>query len=163
MYSKSKKKSKTQKKRPIEVNMDSTRILRAVGDREAFYFYEALGRPTGQSARSLPDFLAKAKSVKLESLLFHLQRKDFQNWIKETLGDSKLARTMGKILPSNDEDVRTRICATVESRIEELSKTPVTLLVNEDLTVTPTNPSSQNLASRQSPIQRACTRIPSRD
>jgi hypothetical protein len=139
MYSKSKKKGKAQRKRVTEVNMNSVRILRAVDDREAFYFYEALGKPTGQSARSLSEFLVMAKSVKLESLLFHLQRKDFQNWIQETLGDSKLARTMAKMLPSDDEDIRTRICATVESRIEELSKTPSPLMVGTDLTVSSTS------------------------
>jgi hypothetical protein len=138
MYPKNKKKDKPQRKRVTEVNMKSTRMLRAVDNREAFYFYEALGKPTGQSARSLPEFLVMAKSVKLESLLFHLQRKDFQNWIKETLGDTKLARAMGKI-PSNDKDIRTRICATVESRLEELGKTPATLLVDTDLTVSSTN------------------------
>jgi hypothetical protein len=142
MYPKSKKKGKAQRKRVTEVNMNYTRILRAVDDREAFHFYEDLGKPTGKSARSLSEFLVVAKSVKLESLLFHLQRKDFQNWIQETLGDSKLARTMGKILPSNDEDTRTRICATVEGRIEELSRTPATLLVDTDLMVASTDPTS---------------------
>jgi len=138
MYPKNKKKNNAQRKRVTEVNMNSTKILRAVEDREAFYFYEDLGKPTGQNAKSLSEFLVKAKSVKLESLQFHLQRKDFQNWIKETLGDTKLARTMAKI-PMNDEDVRTRICAAVENRIEQLGKIPTTLLVNTEMTVSSSN------------------------
>jgi hypothetical protein len=75
------------------------------------------------------------KSVKLESLLFHLQRKDFQTWIEKILGDSKLARKMDRIPPSHDDDLRTKIHATVENRIKELRGAPLTLLVNEDLAV----------------------------
>jgi len=129
------KKRKTQKSRGLEVNAEATKILRTVRDEEAFYFYEAIGKPTGENAQSLPDFLEKMKSVKLESLLFHLQRKDFQTWIEKILGDSKLARKMDRIPPSHDDDLRTKIHATVENRIKELRGAPLTLLVNDDLAV----------------------------
>ncbi|MDH5793796.1 MAG: DUF5752 family protein [Candidatus Bathyarchaeota archaeon] len=135
MSPKTKKKRKTQKRRGLEVNAEAIRILRILRDEEAFYFYEAIGKPTGENAQSLSDFLEKMKSVKLESLLFHLQRKDFQTWIEKTLGDSKLARKIGRIAPSHDDDLRTKIHATVENRIKELRGAPLTLLVNEDLAV----------------------------
>jgi quinol monooxygenase YgiN len=135
MPPKTKKKRKTQKSRGLEVNAEATKILRTVRDEEAFYFYEAIGKPTGENARNLSDFLEKMKSVKLESLLFHLQRKDFQTWIEKTLGDSKLARKMDAIPPSHDDDLRTKIHATVENRIKELRGTSLTLLVSEDLAV----------------------------
>ena len=135
MPPKTRKKRKTQKSRGLEVNAEAIRILRILRDEEAFYFYEAIGKPTGENARSLSDFLEKIKSVKLESLLFHLQRKDFQTWIKKILGDSKLARKMDGIPPSHDDDLRTKIHATVENRIKELRGAPLTLLVNEDLAV----------------------------
>jgi len=135
MPPKTRKKRKTQKSRGLEVNAEAIRILRILRDEEAFYFYEAIGKPTGENARSLSDFLEKIKSVKLESLLFHLQRKDFQTWIKKILGDSKLARKMDGIPPSHDDDFRTKIHATVENRIKELRGAPLTLLVNEDLAV----------------------------
>ena len=132
---KNQKKKKLQKGRSLEVNEEAVRILRTVRDEEAFYFYEALGKPTGECARSLSDFLAKMKSVKLESLVFHLQRKDFQNWIKKTLGDSKLANRIGRISLSQNEKIRTKIQLAVESRIKELGETSLTLLVGEDLAV----------------------------
>jgi hypothetical protein len=135
MSSKIHKKRKIRKSGSLEVHTEAVRILRTVGDKEAFYFYEALGKPTGQSARSLSEFLGKVESVNLESLLFHLQRKDFQKWIQKILGDSKLARTMGRIAPSCDDNLRTKIHAAVENRIRELKGTPSTLLVSEDLTV----------------------------
>ncbi len=128
-------KRETQKGQGLKVNTEAVRILRTVRDEEAFYFYEDIGKPTGESAKSLPDFLEKIKSVKLESLRFHLQRKDFQNWIKKTLGDSKLARRIERILPSYEDDVRTKIYTTIENRIKELRDTSVTLLVNPDLAV----------------------------
>lgn len=135
MPPKIRKKRKPQKSSGLEVDAEDVKILRTVRDEEAFYFYEAIGKPTGENARSLSDFLEKIKSVKLESLLFHLQRKDFQTWIKKILGDSKLARKMDRIPPSHDDDFRTKIHATVENRIKELRGAPLTLLVNEDLAV----------------------------
>lgn len=134
MSSKIQKKRRTQKSRGLEVNTEAIKILRMVKDEEAFYFYEDTGKPTGESAKSLSDFLEKIKTVKLESLQFHLQRKDFQNWIKKTLGDSKLARKIERISPSNDEALRTKIQSNIESRLKELKEASIPLLVNENLT-----------------------------
>jgi hypothetical protein len=135
MPSKIRKKRKPQKSSGPEVNAENVKILRTVGNEEAFYFYEDIGKPTGESARSLSDFLEKVKSVKLKSLMFHLQRKDFQNWINKILGDSKLARKIGRIPPAHDEGLRTKIQEVVEGRIKELGEAPLTLLVGEDLAV----------------------------
>jgi len=135
MSSKIQKKRRTQKSRRLEVNTEAIKILRMVKDEEAFYFYEDTGKPTGESAKSLSDFLEKIKTVKLESLQFHLQRKDFQNWIEKTLGDSNLARKIERISPSNDEALRTKIQSNIESRLKELKEASIPLLVNENLTV----------------------------
>ena len=117
--------------RNLEVDTEAVKVLRTVRDQEAFYFYEAIGKPTGEIARNLSDFLDKVKSVKPESLVFHLQRKDFQNWIKEILGDSKLARKLGRISSSDSDDIRTKICEKVEDRIKELTKSPTAVMVEE--------------------------------
>jgi len=127
------KKRKTQKKRSLEISTEATRILRTVNDEQAFYFYEDFGKPTGENAKSLSDFLEKTKSVKLESLLFHLQRKDFKNWIEKTLGDLELARKLERIPHSSNENLRTRIQTILENRIKELRKASTTLLVKEEL------------------------------
>jgi hypothetical protein len=133
------KKRKPEKSDGLEVNTENVKILRTVENEEAFYFYEAIGKPTRESARSLSDFLEKVKSVKLESLAFHLQRKDFQNWINKILGDSKLANRIGRIPLSQEEKIRTKIQEAVESRIKELREPPLTLLVGEDLAVVSTS------------------------
>lgn len=117
----------------MEVDTQATRILRTVSDEEAFYFYKAVGKPTRESAYSLSDFLQKIQTVESESLVFHLERKDFQNWIKKTLGDNRLARRIGRIRPSNDP--RTKIQATVENRIKELGERSLTFSVRTELAV----------------------------
>ena len=116
----------------LEVGAEAVKVLRTVGDHEAFYFYEAVGKPAGETARSLNDFLGKVRSVKSESLTFHLQRGDFQSWVEKILGDSKLARELGRISPSSSDDVRLRICETVENRIRELGGPSTAILVDEN-------------------------------
>ncbi|MBX5328945.1 MAG: DUF5752 family protein [Candidatus Bathyarchaeota archaeon] len=129
------KKKKTPKNRKSKINVDPSRILRTVSENEAFYFYEDIGKPTGENARNLIDFLEKIKSAKLETILFHHQRKDFKNWIEKTLGDSELAKKIERITPSYDDKLRTQIQAIIEGRLKELKGTTVTLWVNDNLTV----------------------------
>jgi hypothetical protein len=135
MSTKIRKKGRTQKSGDLEVNLEAVKILRTLGDNEAFHFYEEIGKPTGESAKSLSEFLEKVKSVKLESLVFHLQRNDFQNWISKTLDDAKLARRMSRIVPSQGDDLRIKIQAVIKNRIRELKGTSVTLVVDPGLTV----------------------------
>jgi len=111
--------------------------LRTVKDQEAFYFYEAVGKPTGELARNLSDFLNKVKVVKAESLVFHLQRGDFQNWVANTLGDSKLGKDLAKISPSDDNNARLNVCKTVEGRIDELKESCLAISIEDERTVVP--------------------------
>jgi hypothetical protein len=118
-----------------DVNIEAMKILRTVGDNEAFYFYEAVGRPTGQAARNLSDFLENVKSAKSESLAFHLQRNDFQHWIERTIGDSKLAKKLRLDSSSSCEETRQSICRAVENRIRELKGNSVAFIVGQDSAV----------------------------
>ncbi len=105
----------------LQVNLKAVASLRTVGEKEAFYFYEAVGRPTGHVARNLSEFLDKVQTVKPESLVFHLQRRDFQNWAKNTLGDQMLAEELSRISSSSSGNIRTIVCNTVKNHIRELS------------------------------------------
>jgi hypothetical protein len=133
--SKNEKRAISRKRQSLDVDVESPKIMRTVRDQEAFYFYEAVGKPTGEIARNLSDFLDKVKSVKSESLTFHLQRGDFQNWIEKILGDSKLAGKLERISPSNGDDIRMSIYRTVEKRIKELKETSVEIHVDDSLAV----------------------------
>jgi predicted lactoylglutathione lyase len=123
------------KRQNAESNPQSAKALRTVGDQEAFHFYEAIGKPTGQNAKNLKDFLEKVKTVKAESLAFHLQRKDFQNWAEKILGDAKLARELGRISATNSDDVRMLVSEIVQSRIKELKQSSAGLIVSENSVV----------------------------
>jgi predicted lactoylglutathione lyase len=123
------------KRQNVESNPQSAKALRTVGDQEAFHFYEAVGKPIGQNAKNLNDFLEKVKTVKAESLAFHLQRKDFQNWVEKILGDAKLAREIGRISATNSDDVRMLVSEIVQSRIKELKQSSAGLIVSENSVV----------------------------
>jgi len=125
MPRKSKQNKKKRIRQTVRVKGKAVRTLRTLNNEEAFYFYETIGKPTGQSARSLNEFLDKIKSVKLESLVFHLQRKDFKNWIANTLGDPKLAQKIQMLPTEHKDQLRTLICTTVEARLKELEGTSV--------------------------------------
>jgi hypothetical protein len=122
-------------KRNVEVDSTVVKALRTVGDKEAFYFYEDIGKPTGEAARNLTDFLDKVKTVKAESLKFHLQRNDFRNWIAKMLGDAKLAKELAKISASSSDDIRTTVCKAVEGRIKELKELSTGLTVADNTLV----------------------------
>lgn len=129
------KRTKSRNQRSLKVDVEAVKILRTVGDEEAFYFYEDLGKPTGEIARNLSEFLDRIKSVKSESIMFHLQRRDFENWVRKTLGDYKLAGKLKGVSASNGDDIRMSICMNVEERIKELREPPVAVLGNENSTV----------------------------
>ncbi len=125
--------SKEIRSRDVKVDVKATRTLRTVNNEEAFHFYEDVGKPTGESAKSLRDFLEKIEFVKLESLVFHLKRNDFKNWVENTLEDSKLAKRLEKTRVTHNNRLRTEICAAVRNRLEELEKTSdlVTICIDE--------------------------------
>jgi len=135
MPSRNKKKPKGRNTQNPWVHTEAVKVLRTVGDQEAFYFYEAVGKPTGEVARNLSDFLDRVKSVKSESLMFHLQRRDFQNWVEKILGDSKLAEELERISPLNSDDIRANIHETVENRVRELRESSAEISVEENSVV----------------------------
>ena len=135
MPPRNRKKSKGRNTQNTGIHIEAVKVLRTVGDQEAFYFYEAVGKPTGEVARNLSDFVDRVNSVKSESLMFHLQRKDFQNWVGKILGDSKLAEELERISPSNSDDVRTKIHETVENRMRELKESSAQVSVDENAVV----------------------------
>jgi len=135
--SRNKMKAKVGNRQNPEVNAEAVAILRTVKDQEAFYFYEDVGKPTGEFARNLSDFLDKVRSAKSESLVFHIQRNDFQSWVQKILGDKKLAQKLERMSPSNSNEIRTCICRAVENRIKELKETSTTILVGDNSALLP--------------------------
>jgi Family of unknown function (DUF5752) len=103
----------------------ASNILRSVPPQNAFYFYRAIGAPTGAAARNLPDFLGVINSIDVTSLQFHLGRGDFENWLK-MLGDDTLAKQIATLKDRKlrGEDLRIQLVHTVKARLDSLQKTP---------------------------------------
>jgi len=102
-----------------------TKILETVAHDKAFFFYEEIGKPTGDFAVSLSDFCGKLDKVPPKCLAFHLKREDFENWTRDIIGDVELSRRIGKVKTSktvwkNDTTLRKKLYATVRDRVAEL-------------------------------------------
>ncbi len=103
--------------------LKETEVLREVPPQNAFFFYRAIGAPTGAAARNLTDFAGVLGSIDIASIQFHIGRGDFGNWIK-MLGDAKLARQVTLLKEKNlrGEQLRTQLLDTVKARLGELQK-----------------------------------------
>jgi hypothetical protein len=120
------KKAKTMKVNNKEI---ASKILRTVPYNNAFYFFTDIGQYSGELAASLADFCKKIKTIDTKSIDFHYKRRDFQKWIRGTIGDVYLANEINKIQKSiQGEELRVKICQIVERRLTELKK----LLASEE-------------------------------
>ena len=107
----------------LELNTKIIEILRTVPYEKGFHFYTAIGNFTKETATNLDSFEKKLQTVSADSVNFHLQRGDFQKWIKNSLGDDELAERINSIsmtLPS--EDQRKELLAIVQTRTNELRR-----------------------------------------
>jgi len=109
------------------VSVSPSRILRSVLREEAFYFFTSIGNYTGESASSLEEFMNKIKEINIKSLEFHLYREDFEKWIAQTLGDSKLSDEIKGVrnLKFVGNALRDRLHNVVSKRVKELKGGPV--------------------------------------
>ena len=96
-------------------------ILSSVPREKAFHFYRDIDQYLGTYATNLSEFRDMIQVVDVNSLEFHLPRKDFELWFLG-LGDFELARKMSVIKKSGllGEDLRKRVYEVVESRCKEL-------------------------------------------
>jgi hypothetical protein len=84
---------------------------------KGFHFYTGVGNYTGVTATSLSEFAMKLQTIPAESVAFHFQRNDFQNWIKYTLKDNTLAARINNAKRGQTaEDVRKEILKVIEAR-----------------------------------------------
>lgn len=86
-----------------------------------FHFFSGIGNYTGETAVNLFSFNEELRTIEPQSVRFHFQRKDFQNWIRETLGDVELADRIDKIAGKlSDTNLKRELLKTVQERFEEL-------------------------------------------
>ena len=58
---------------------------------KSFYFFRADGQYTGIHASSIKEFINALDKVPLESILYHLKRRDIQSWLRTIFGLDDLA------------------------------------------------------------------------
>jgi len=96
-------------------------VMRTTPNEKAFYFFLDIGRYTGISARSLEEFYEKISIAPSKSLEFHLIRGDFEKWVREVLGDSRLADMIGSIDRSlKNKKLRAVLKMKIRRRINQL-------------------------------------------
>jgi alpha-amylase len=87
--------------------------LRTLPPEQAFSFGSPAG-PIGYSAYNLDQFLESLRTVPMDSIVYHQDRGDFELWIRTTLADPALAKSVKK------QKGRQEIIETIRERIEEL-------------------------------------------
>ncbi len=102
-------------------NVTIQKILRSVPYENGFHFLKDTGKPSGETAVNLFSFFEELRTIDLSSVRFHFQRRDFQNWIGETIGDKELADGIDKIDANmSDQNLREALLKIVQTRFEEL-------------------------------------------
>ncbi|MFB0501034.1 MAG: hypothetical protein ACETVP_01040 [Candidatus Bathyarchaeia archaeon] len=98
-------------------------ILGSLPLEKAFHFHTELDQYLGVYANSLRDFAEKIQKIDLESIEFHLPRRDFELWIRD-LGDPELSKKISLIRMASlsGDNLRKEVYEAVKSRCEELAK-----------------------------------------
>jgi alpha-amylase len=112
---------KTEAKKQSQAKPKASDLLRSVSYEKGFHFFTEHGKYTGITACSTVEFAEKLEIVPIESVMFHFQRQDFQKWLRNTIGDEKLAKRIDHIEAwSSNENLRKELFTTVHNRITEL-------------------------------------------
>jgi hypothetical protein len=98
------------------------RILRRVPYQEGFRFSRGIGDYTGQVATSLEDFAEMLQAVDLKSIEFHMQRQDFEKWIRNVFGDEELAKRVSRRMVFQGENRRKELVTLITMHLGDLKK-----------------------------------------
>jgi hypothetical protein len=106
---------KVQVKKQLIAKPASVKLLASVPFENGFHFYTTTGNYTGITATNLNEFAAKLQTIPIESIVFHFQRKDFENWVRYTIKNVALATRISKTkVEQSTEDLRKETLRTVE-------------------------------------------------
>ena len=95
----------------------------AVPRDKSFYFDTGLGQYSGILASSIDEFLNGLKVVPLESIEYHIGRRDFEKWTKDVLGSVLLADNIRTLRRSQfkGEDLRRQLVQVVGEWAQRVS------------------------------------------
>lgn len=98
-------------------------MLKQTPEDKAFYFYVEIGKPLNIHARGLREFSDIISQVNVESIEFHMSRRDFEAWFN-VLGDIELEKKMALLKNRKvmGEDLRRQIREITKARYTLLSQ-----------------------------------------
>jgi hypothetical protein len=99
-------------------------LLSPLPNEKAFYFFSGIGNYLGVYANSLEDFCEKIRTIEVQSIEFHINRGDFENWLSG-LGDTELAKKVSLLKKQNltGNELRQGIYQTIKDRCQEIKRT----------------------------------------
>lgn len=107
------------------VSQRARNLFVAVSPDKCFSFYTDVGSNNfiNLTACDLWDFREKIGKADVKSLEFHVQRGDFQKWMKDVLGEEELSRDFDSIkrYRLTGESLRNRLMRAVDQRISKLT------------------------------------------
>lgn len=100
------------------------RILRRLPAGRGFTFFYEFARPTGLTVHSLTEFYSALEIVDIKSIRFHMERGDFERWLRQVVVDEKLADQLAEVSDEElkGERLRNRILRMISQRIKELER-----------------------------------------
>ena len=104
------------------------RILRKVPYQEGFRFSRGIGDYTGQVALSLEDFAEMLRWVDSKSIGFHMERRDFEKWVRYIFADEEFAQAINRRAVFQGENLRNELIKLVTEHVDQLKKMPTTAL-----------------------------------
>jgi len=112
---------KAAEKKPALEKATASRLLRSVPKNEGMMLYKSPGEYTGRTVTGLADLADKLKAVDVRAVNYHFKRREFERWIRGTLGDEELARRFGRLNRElHGEKLRTEMLTLVRTRLDEL-------------------------------------------
>jgi NDP-sugar pyrophosphorylase family protein len=102
---------------------DTVDGILAVPRDKSFYFDTGLGQYSGILATSIQEFLDALKIAPLESLEYHIGRRDLEKWTKDVLGSIQLADNIRTVRRSQlmGEDLRLQLVQAVKEWADRVS------------------------------------------
>jgi hypothetical protein len=96
-------------------------ILGKLPFQEGFHFCLEGGNYTGITATSIHEFTEKLQTIDQNSIDFHMQRKDFQKWIKNEFCDKELPKEIDHIHEEKvaDKILRQELLDTINAYIKK--------------------------------------------
>jgi alpha-amylase len=102
------------------------RILRRLPAGMGFTFSYDFGHSSILAVHTLTEFASALKNVAESSLRFHAEKGDFERWIRQVIGDDKLADEIAVISNANKklkgESLRKRLFTSTARRIRQLKR-----------------------------------------